>query len=38
MLIPIIKEHIEITSGVCGGKPRIAAHRIRAQDIVIWHK
>ena len=32
-----IKPHIEITPGVCGGKPRIAGHRIRVQDIVILH-
>ncbi|MBD2678702.1 MULTISPECIES: DUF433 domain-containing protein [Nostoc] len=38
MLIPVIKEHIEITPDVCGGKPRIAGHRIRVQDIVIWHE
>lgn len=38
MFIPIIKKHIEITPGVCGGKPRIAGHRIRVQDIVIWHE
>jgi uncharacterized protein (DUF433 family) len=30
-----IKQHIEMTPGVCGGKPRIAGHRIRVQDIVI---
>ncbi len=34
----VISEHIEITPGVCGGKPRIAGHRIRVQDIVIWHE
>ena len=34
----VISEHIEITPGVCGGKPRIAGHRIRVQDIVIWHQ
>lgn len=28
--------HIEITPGVCGGKPRIAGTRIRVQDIVVW--
>ena len=33
-----IKEHIEITPGVCGGKPRIAGHRIKVQDIVVWHE
>jgi uncharacterized protein (DUF433 family) len=32
-----IASHIEITPGTCGGKPRIAGHRIRVQDIVIWH-
>jgi uncharacterized protein (DUF433 family) len=36
--ISIISEHIEITPGVCGGKPRIAGHRIRVQDIVICHE
>ncbi|MBP0016040.1 MAG: DUF433 domain-containing protein [Cyanobacteria bacterium SBLK] len=34
----VIAEHIEITPGICGGKPRIAGHRIRVQDIVIWHE
>ena len=34
----VISEHIEITPGVCGGKPRIAGHRIKVQDIVIWHE
>ncbi|NEQ47198.1 MAG: DUF433 domain-containing protein [Leptolyngbya sp. SIOISBB] len=31
-------EHIQITPGVCGGKPRIAGHRLRVQDIVIWYE
>lgn len=30
--------HIEITPGTCGGKPRIVGHRIKVQDIVIWHE
>jgi uncharacterized protein (DUF433 family) len=30
------KTHIEVTPGTCGGRPRIAGHRIRVQDIVIW--
>jgi len=34
----IVQEHIEITPGICGGKPRIAGHRIRVMDIVIWHE
>lgn len=33
-----IKEHIAATPGVCGGKPRIAGHRIRVQDVVICHE
>ena len=36
--VSIIAEHIEITSDVCGGKPHIAGHRIKVQDIVIWHE
>lgn len=38
MPVNVIKEHIEVTPDVCGGKPRIAGHRIRVQDIVIWHE
>ncbi|MEH2260199.1 DUF433 domain-containing protein [Nostoc sp.] len=34
--IPVISEHIEITPN--GSKLRIAGHRIRVQDIVIWHE
>ena len=33
-----IMSHIEITPGVCGGKPRIAGHRIRVEDVVVWHE
>jgi uncharacterized protein (DUF433 family) len=29
--------HIEITPGVCGGKPRIAGRRITVENIVHWH-
>ena len=31
-------EHIDITPGVCGGKPHIVGHRIKVQDIVVWHE
>ncbi len=31
----IISQHIEVTEGICGGKPRLAGHRIKVQDIVI---
>jgi uncharacterized protein (DUF433 family) len=34
----VINSHIEITEGVCGGRPRITGHRIRVEDIVIWHE
>ena len=33
-----LDQHIEVTSGVCGGRPRVAGHRIRVQDIVTWHE
>ena len=35
---PLSIEHIAITPGTCGGKPRIAGHRIRVQDIVVMHE
>ena len=34
----VMTQHIEITPGVVGGKPRIAGHRIRVMDIVVWHE
>lgn len=34
----ILTQHIEITPGVVGGKPRIAGHRITVQNIAIWHE
>jgi uncharacterized protein (DUF433 family) len=36
MSTTIEKIHIEMTLGTCGGRPRIAGHRIRVQDIVLW--
>jgi uncharacterized protein (DUF433 family) len=35
---PSLDERIESTTGVCGGRPRIAGHRIRVQDIVAWYE
>lgn len=35
---PSSVEHIVVTPGTCGGKPRIAGHRIRVQDIALWHE
>ena len=34
----ISKEHIEKTPGTCGGRARIAGHRIRVMDIVALHE
>lgn len=31
-------EHIIITADTCGGRPRIAGHRITVQNIVLWHE
>src|SRR5437764_15211028 len=31
-------ERIVKTPEVCGGRARIAGHRVRVQDIVIWHE
>lgn len=30
--------HITRTPGICGGRACIAGHRIRVQDIVVWHE
>jgi uncharacterized protein (DUF433 family) len=37
-VVPVIAEHIVITPGVCGGRPRIAGHRITVQHVVVWHE
>ncbi|MGH7138071.1 MAG: DUF433 domain-containing protein [Pirellulales bacterium] len=34
----VIAQHITKTPGVCGGRPCIAGHRIRVQDIVVMHE
>lgn len=33
----VSSEHIEVTPGVAGGRPHIAGHRVRVQDVVVWH-
>jgi uncharacterized protein (DUF433 family) len=35
---PTLRDHIAITPDTCGGKPRIAGHRIKVSDIVICHE
>ncbi len=38
MKIGTIDRHIEVSPDVAGGKPRIAGHRIKVQDVVVWHE
>ena len=38
MATKTLDQHIEVTPGIAGGKPRIAGHRITVQDIAIWHE
>ncbi len=38
MVAKTLDQHIEITPGVAGGKPRIAGHRITVHNIVVWHE
>ena len=38
MAAPVLDQHIEITPGVAGGKPRIAGHRTTVMDIAVWHE
>jgi uncharacterized protein (DUF433 family) len=34
----LVNHHIEKTPGTCGGRARIAGHRVRVMDIVVWHE
>lgn len=38
MITKTLDQHIEMTPGLAGGKPRIAGHRITVENIVIWHE
>ena len=38
MSVVVLDRHIEVTSGIAGGKPRIAGRRITVQNIVIWYE
>jgi uncharacterized protein (DUF433 family) len=38
MATKTLDQHIEVTPGIAGGKPRIAGHRITIQNIVLWHE
>ena len=37
-MVGVSREHIEIVQGASGPKAVIAGHRIRVQDVVIWHE
>lgn len=37
-MMTVSKEHIAKTPGTCGGRARIAGHRIRVMDIVALHE
>ena len=38
MATKMLGQHIEVTPGIAGKKPRVAEHRITVQNIVIWHE
>ncbi len=38
MTIKTLDQHIEITPGIAGGKPRITGRRITVQNVVMWHE
>jgi len=33
-----LDQHIELTPGIAGGKPRIAGRRITVQQVAVWHE
>jgi uncharacterized protein (DUF433 family) len=35
---PSGREHIAVIRGLCGGKPHVAGHRIKVQQIALWHE
>jgi uncharacterized protein (DUF433 family) len=34
----VVRNHVEIVSGPGGPRARIAGHRIRVQDVAVWHE
>jgi uncharacterized protein (DUF433 family) len=34
----ILDRHIIINPNICHGRPHIEGHRIRVQDVVVWHE
>ncbi len=37
-MVDTIREHVEVVPGESGPKARIAGHRIRVQDVALWHE
>lgn len=37
-MVDVIGEHIEVIGSTSGPTPRIARHRIRVLDVVVWHE
>jgi uncharacterized protein (DUF433 family) len=36
--MPVIAKHIGIQPGYCGGNPHILGHRIKVEDVAVWHE
>ncbi len=34
----VLDRHITIDPAICHGRPHLAGHRIRVQDVAIWHE
>jgi uncharacterized protein (DUF433 family) len=37
-VVPVITEYVAVKPGFCGGKPYITGHRIKVQQIAVWHE
>jgi len=38
LMVDTIREHVEVVPGEGWPKARIAGHRIRVQDVALWHE
>ncbi len=38
MNLAVLDRFLDATPGVCGGKPRIAGHRITVQNVAVWSR
>ncbi|NJM49225.1 MAG: DUF433 domain-containing protein [Alkalinema sp. RU_4_3] len=36
-MVATLNAYVELTPGVCGGKPRLAGRRIKVADVVVMH-